>query len=176
MACYVSSFSGVKRATALDNQYRVRRFFDATPRCDDLRTGAERFSAKPGGGNDASEEQSVSSERFQSSLSDVIAMLENEEQRRALLDSLRELQLATEAGEEDKIVHQGLLGALADTLTDIGEQAQAGDSPVDEWSRQLVQGAADLRALNDGADQGRRYAQWLKAPSLVLFGGRCWSL
>ncbi|MBR9924076.1 MAG: mechanosensitive ion channel family protein [Gammaproteobacteria bacterium] len=107
-----------------------------------------------GGGNDASEEQSVSSERFQSSLSDVIAMLENEEQRRALLDSLRELQLATEAGEEDKIVHQGLLGALADTLTDIGEQAQAGDSPVDEWSRQLVQGAADLRALNDGADQG----------------------
>ena len=47
-----------------------------------------------------------------------------------------------------------MLGALADTLTDIGEQAQAGDSPIDEWSRQLVQGADDLRALHDGADQG----------------------
>ncbi|WP_301584510.1 mechanosensitive ion channel domain-containing protein [Halomonas alkaliantarctica] len=107
-----------------------------------------------GGSNNASEEQSVSDESFQSSLNDVISMLENEEQRKALLDSLRELQLTTDATQEDKIVHQGLLGALADTLSDIGEQAQAGDSPIDEWSRQLVQGAADLRALNDGADQG----------------------
>ena len=105
-------------------------------------------------GSESSEQAEVSNEEFQSSLSDVISMLENEEQRTALLDSLRELQVSTEAAEEDGVVRQGLLGALADTLTDIGEQAQAGDSPIDEWSRQLVQGVEDLRALNDGADQG----------------------
>lgn len=101
-----------------------------------------------------SEEVNVSSEEFQSSLNDVISMLENEERRTELLGSLRELQVTADAAEEDTVTRQGLLGALADTLTDIGEQAQAGDSPIDEWSRQLVQGAADLRALNDGAGQG----------------------
>ncbi|WP_404473457.1 mechanosensitive ion channel [Vreelandella venusta] len=106
------------------------------------------------GGNDASEEPNVSSDDFQGSLNDVISMLESEERRNELLDSLRELQVSTEAADDDGVVRQGLLGALADTLSDLGEQAQAGNSPIDEWSRQLVQGAADLRALNDGAGQG----------------------
>ncbi|WP_422822596.1 mechanosensitive ion channel domain-containing protein [Vreelandella lutescens] len=105
-------------------------------------------------GSESSEQTDVSNEEFQSSLNDVISMLENEEQRTALLTSLRELQVSTDAAEEEGVVRQGLLGALADTLTDIGEQAQAGDSPIDEWSRQLVQGAEDLRALNDGASRG----------------------
>lgn len=104
-------------------------------------------------GGDSSEQSEVSNEDFQRSLGNVISMLENEEQRTALLDSLRELQVSTEAAEEDGVVRQGLLGALADTLSDIGEQAQAGDSPIDEWSRQLVQGVEDLRALNAGAEQ-----------------------
>ncbi|AVI62585.1 mechanosensitive ion channel domain-containing protein [Halomonas sp. GFAJ-1] len=106
------------------------------------------------GGSVPSEEPSVSSDDFQSSLNDVISMLENEERRRELLDSLRELQVTAQAAEEDGVVRQGLLGALADTLSDLGEQAQAGNSPIDEWSRQLVQGADDLRALNEGAGQG----------------------
>lgn len=104
-------------------------------------------------GSESEEQPDVASENFQSSLNDVINMLESEDQRRALLDSLRELQLSAEAVEEEGVVRQGLLGALADTLSDIGEQAQAGDSPIDEWSRQLVQGVEDLRALNAGADQ-----------------------
>ncbi|RUR39224.1 mechanosensitive ion channel domain-containing protein [Vreelandella populi] len=108
----------------------------------------------PNLGGESSNEADVSSNEFQSSLNDVIAMLENEERRTELLNSLRELQVTADAAEEETVVRQGLLGALADTLTDIGEQAQAGDSPIDEWSRQLVQGAADLRALNDGAGQG----------------------
>jgi small-conductance mechanosensitive channel len=107
-----------------------------------------------GGSSDSEAQPDVTSENFQRSLSDVIGMLESEDQRRALLDSLRELQLSTEAVEDEGVVRQGLLGALADTLSDIGEHAQAGDSPIDEWSRQLVQGVEDLRALNAGADQG----------------------
>ncbi|PRY65335.1 small-conductance mechanosensitive channel [Vreelandella songnenensis] len=108
----------------------------------------------PSLGAEPSQEADVSSDEFQRSLDDVIGMLENEERRTDLLNSLRELQVTADAAEEETVVRQGLLGALADTLTDIGEQAQAGDSPIDEWSRQLVQGAADLRALNDGASQG----------------------
>ncbi|WP_422822033.1 mechanosensitive ion channel family protein [Vreelandella nigrificans] len=106
------------------------------------------------GSNDASEEIDVGSESFQGSLNDVISMLEDEGRRTELLNSLRELQLTAEATEEEGAARQGLLGALADTLSDLGEQAQAGDSPIDEWSRQLVQGADDLRALGEGADQG----------------------
>ncbi|WP_235041610.1 mechanosensitive ion channel family protein [Vreelandella profundi] len=107
-----------------------------------------------GGGADE-EKSDVSSSEFQSSLNDVIGMLENEEQRTQLLSSLRELQVTADAAnEEDSIVRQGLLGALADTLSDLGDQAQAGNSPLDEWSRQLAQGADDLRALTDDADQG----------------------
>ncbi|MCC5900739.1 MAG: mechanosensitive ion channel family protein [Halomonas sp.] len=106
------------------------------------------------GSNHSSEEIDVGSESFQGSLNDVISMLENEGRRTELLNSLRELQLTAEATEEEGVARQGLLGALADTLSDLGEQAQAGDSPIDEWSRQLVQGADDLRALSKGADQG----------------------
>ncbi|AQU81467.1 mechanosensitive ion channel protein MscS [Halomonas sp. 'Soap Lake  len=106
------------------------------------------------GSNHSSEEIDVGSESFQGSLNDVISMLENEGRRTELLNSLRELQLTAEATEEEGVARQGLLGALADTLSDLGEQAQTGDSPIDEWSRQLVQGADDLRALSEGADQG----------------------
>ncbi|MBE0402620.1 mechanosensitive ion channel family protein [Halomonas citrativorans] len=106
-------------------------------------------------GNEPNQEEEVSSDEFQRSLNDVITMLDNEEQRTALLNSLRKLQVTADATQEEGIVRQGLLGALADTLTDLGEQAQSGNSPIDEWSRQLVQGAADLRALNAGMDRGQ---------------------
>jgi len=109
----------------------------------------------PSLGGGAEEQAEVSGEEFQRSLNDVIGMLESEEQRTQLLESLRELQIATGAAEQESVVRQGgLLGALADTLSDLGDQAQAGNSPVDEWARQLVQGVEDLRALNDDADQG----------------------
>ena len=107
------------------------------------------------GGGSEEETVEISGEEFQASLNDVISMLESEERRTELLTSLRELQVTADAASEDEgVVRQGLLGALADTLSDLGDQAQDGDSPVDQWSRQLVQGAEDLRALNDDADQG----------------------
>lgn len=96
------------------------------------------------GGGSEEQEVEVSGEEFQASLTDVITMLENEERRTELLTSLRELQVTADAATEDEgVVRQGLLGALADTLSDLGDQAQAGDSPVDQWARQLVQGADD---------------------------------
>lgn len=102
---------------------------------------AQTVSLPSLGGGSEEETAEVSGEEFQASLNDVITMLENEERRTGLLKSLRELQVTADAASEDEgVVRQGLLGALADTLSDLGDQAQAGDSPVDQWARQLVQG------------------------------------
>ncbi|MDR5899098.1 mechanosensitive ion channel family protein [Halomonas vilamensis] len=97
----------------------------------------------------SSEEQSeeVSSESFQQSLDDVVTMLENEQQREQLLQSLKELQTASAATQDEVIGPQGLLGALADTLTDIGQQVQSGDSPAEQWSKQLSRGGEGFKAL-----------------------------
>jgi len=137
-------------------------------------TQAQAQTVSLPGLSSGSEEESanVSGEEFQKSLTDVITMLENEERRTELLKSLRELQVtAGAASEDDGVVHQGLLGALADTLSDLGDQAQSGDSPVDQWSRQLVQGVDDLRALNDDADQGEAIRAVAEGAVLALVWG-----
>lgn len=97
----------------------------------------------PGSGD---EPVSHDPQAFQASLDEVIATLEDADQRQALLESLRQLQQAHDpAAEESGITRpQGLLGALAETISDLGEQAEAGRSPVDEWLRQLRQGGSDL--------------------------------
>ncbi|MGO1395857.1 MAG: mechanosensitive ion channel domain-containing protein [Halomonas sp.] len=130
---------------------------------------AQTVSLPSLGGGSEEETAEVSGEEFQASLNDVIGMLENEKQRTELLNSLRELQVtAGTVGKKEGVVHQGLLGALADTLSDLGDQAQAGGSPVDQWSRQLVQGANDLRALNDDADQGEAIRAVVEGAVLAL--------
>ncbi|MEQ6916802.1 mechanosensitive ion channel family protein [Halomonas aquatica] len=85
-------------------------------------------------------------EAFQASLDEVISTLENAEQRQALLETLRQLQQVHDpAAEEAGFTRpQGLLGALAETIAQIGEQADSGQSPLDEWQRQLQQGWSDL--------------------------------
>ncbi|MCE7516862.1 mechanosensitive ion channel domain-containing protein [Vreelandella titanicae] len=137
-------------------------------------TQAQAQTVSLPGLSSGSEEESadVSGEEFQKSLTDVITMLENEERRTELLKSLRELQVTADAASADEgVVRQGLLGALADTLSDLGDQAQAGDSPVDQWSRQLVQGVDDLRALNDDADQGEAIRAVAEGAVLALVWG-----
>lgn len=130
---------------------------------------AQTVSLPSLGGGGEEEAAQISGDEFQASLTDVITMLENEERRNELLASLRELQVTADAASEDEgVVRQGLLGALADTLSDLGDQAQAGDSPVDEWSRQLVQGIEDLRALNDDAQQGEAVRAVVEGTILAL--------
>jgi small-conductance mechanosensitive channel len=91
---------------------------------------------------------------FQESLEQVIATLEDAERRGQLLEGLRELQAVHgEAVDEAALVpRQGLLGALAETLSDLGEQAEVGHSPIDQWRDQLEQGWEDLSALVTGTD------------------------
>ncbi|WP_417339102.1 mechanosensitive ion channel domain-containing protein [Halomonas kashgarensis] len=124
----------------------------------------------PGMGSDQ-EETEANAEDFQQSLDDVIATLENDERRSELLSSLRELRTAQDTAEDSGVVHQGLLGALADTLTDLGEQAQAGNSPIDEWTRQLRQGSHDLRELASGAEAGEAIRSTMEGAVLAVIWG-----
>jgi small-conductance mechanosensitive channel len=76
--------------------------------------------------------------KLDKSLDDVIGVLENDKQRRDLLKQLKSLRAATAAEQDrsnDANHRHGLLGALADSFTDLSAKAKAGDSPVDIWSR-----------------------------------------
>jgi len=97
------------------------------------------------------QEEEVTQAEFQRSLDDVVTLLESDEQRQQLLSSLKELQTVNAATEEEVISRQGLLGALAETLTDIGEQAQEGGSPQEKWTQQLNDGLGDLQQLGSNA-------------------------
>ncbi|GHE20251.1 mechanosensitive ion channel domain-containing protein [Halomonas urumqiensis] len=96
-----------------------------------------------------SAEEAPDPEAFQASLERVISTLEDAEQRGALLENLRDLQVANSELAEERAApeRQGLLGALAETLSDLGEQAEAGGSPLDQWRVQLEQGWQDLSNL-----------------------------
>ncbi|WP_425552715.1 mechanosensitive ion channel family protein [Halomonas cibimaris] len=101
----------------------------------------------PGLNPQASQEQKPDSASLQKSLDDIIATLEDSQQREQLLKSLRDLKTAADASVEQSGGRQGLLGALADTLTDINEQAQEGGSPIEQWEEQLREGGNELREL-----------------------------
>ncbi|EWH02578.1 small mechanosensitive ion channel protein MscS [Halomonas sp. BC04] len=114
-----------------------------------LLSGPLSAQSLPLGGLGAGEEGAAHDpEAFQQSLNEVIGTLEDTQQREALLENLRELQrVHAERAEEGIGQRQGLLGALAETFSELGEQAEAGESPIDDWQRQLEQGWEDLGDL-----------------------------
>lgn len=105
----------------------------------------------PGFSSAEVQEDEVTQAEFQRSLDEVVTLLESDEQRQQLLSSLKELQTVNAATQEEVISRQGLLGALAETLTDIGEQAQVGGSPQEKWTQQLNDGLGDLQQLGSNA-------------------------
>ncbi|GED21618.1 mechanosensitive ion channel family protein [Halomonas halmophila] len=98
---------------------------------------------------EARQAENLDSAELQASLDQVISTLENDAKRQALLESLEALRTANQpAAEESGITSpQGLLGALADTFNQLGEQAEAGDSPLEGWRLKLTEGWQDLTDL-----------------------------
>lgn len=107
------------------------------------------FPDMAGSGDEQSEEEQLEPEEFLQSLDEVIATLENDERRGQLLENLKQVREATAQAEggEDPIERQGLLGAIADTLSDFGEQAEAGESPIDTWQWQIERAWSDAGTL-----------------------------
>ncbi|WP_192035058.1 mechanosensitive ion channel family protein [Halomonas sp. YLGW01] len=83
------------------------------------------------------------------SLDTVIATLENAERRGALLEELKALRTSTAEveGGRAEAGPQGLLGALADTFNELGEQAEDGQSPLNLWHQRLIQAWQDAGEL-----------------------------
>ena len=100
-----------------------------------------------GQGEPQSSEHNAAS--FQESLDEVISTLEDEERRSALLGELRDIQQVHGDGTDGSgsLQRQGLLGALAETFSELGEQAEAGDSPIDGWQHQLEQSWSEVSDL-----------------------------
>jgi small-conductance mechanosensitive channel len=115
-------------------------------------------------------EETHDAESFQQSLNEVIATLEDEERRGALLGELRDIQQAhgEHAADDGAIQRQGLLGALAETISEFGEQAEAGESPIDDWQRQLEQGWAEFSDLM--VDTGTNTLVRFAIDSAVMLG------
>nr|WP_298249776.1 mechanosensitive ion channel family protein [uncultured Halomonas sp.] len=103
----------------------------------------------PGLVTSSADQQRHDPEAFQESLQRIISTLEDAERRGQLLQSLQDLQeVHGEATESSGITpREGLLGALAETINDLGQQAEGERSPVAHWKAQLNQGWHDLSAL-----------------------------
>lgn len=97
-------------------------------------------------------DEEVDKAELQRSLDDVITLLENDQQRQVLLESLRDLQRVNAATEPEVVRRGGLLGALAETLDQLGDQIQSGSSPTQAWRRQLNEGGDDLGAIVEGTE------------------------
>lgn len=140
-----------------------------------------------GTGDGGDETQQVDPQALRDSLDQVIATLENEAQRSELISQLKELRAATESvanGENgvDGLPNQGLLGALSDSLTDLGAQAEAGQGPLDIWARRSLRAFEDLKTLFTSpthlgllrqlAEAGILLGIWFGLLSLLMGAGR----
>ncbi|HET7314768.1 mechanosensitive ion channel family protein [Salinisphaera sp.] len=109
-----------------------------------------------GGGHDAqpSADQKPDPKQLSSSLDDVISTLENDKKRTALVDHLKQLRqgMRAEAKNNGPIsgARGGLLGALSDSISNLGEQTDDGDSPWAIWQRNARKAAADIQSLFEG--------------------------
>ena len=140
-----------------------------------------------GGGSGEGGGEPADPQALRDSLDRVIATLENEARRSELLTQLKELRTATESAAGDEgggadMPHQGLLGALADSLSDFDAKAKAGQSPLDIWARRSQSAFEDLEALftsttrigvlRNLAEAGILLGVWFGLLSLMIGAGR----
>ncbi len=135
-----------------------------------------------GGGEEEAEQHDP--QAFQRSLEEVIATLESAERRDALLENLRDLQQTSAQAEEQgfEMPRQGLLGAIADTFSEFGDQTEAGQSPLNIWQQQIDQALDEGAALLSAAsyselvrvviDAAITAGAWVGMVILLMGGGR----
>lgn len=103
------------------------------------------LTALAGNSGNGGAAQEASPEELQRSLDTLIQTLESDQSRQQLVDSLRSLRQAGQAEVEAQGNSQGLLGALADTFNELGEEAESARSPMVQWARQVLRGLAGYR-------------------------------
>ncbi|WIX33709.1 mechanosensitive ion channel [Salinicola sp. JS01] len=93
----------------------------------------------------AATSQAPSAQELESSLDQIIATLENSEQRQALLESLKQLRQATAAEAQAEPAAGGLLGALAQSFSVLEHDGL--DNPINYWGYRVEQAGNDLERL-----------------------------
>lgn len=129
---------------------------------------AQGLPASLGSGGDKPAAQ-ADPQALRDSLDRVIGMLEDDARRGQLLEQLKALRegTAVAAPGQDGEPRQGLLGALADSLTDLGAQAESGHSPLDIWQLRSEWALADLQRLIDTMGRQELLRQSFEAAVLL---------
>ena len=113
----------------------------------------------------------IDSKQLATSLDDVIQTLENEDERRALLAQLKQLKQTTQAEADQNrtsvTTSGGLLGALADSFSDLSSKSASGDSPTAVWQAHASDAAAEAGALIAQTER-RELARNLSAIALAF--------
>jgi len=142
------------------------------------------LDALTGGGGNAGDKAQADPEQLRESLDSVIATLEDDARRADLLKQLKALRESTGALKTDEQGDspQGLLGALADSFTDLGEQADAGQSPLNVWAQRAQRAADDtvelaesmgrLELMRQTAEAAALLAVWFALLTLLMGAGR----
>ncbi|MBN8413247.1 MULTISPECIES: mechanosensitive ion channel family protein [Halomonas] len=110
------------------------------------------LTALAGNSGNGGAAQEASPEELQRSLDTLIQTLESDQSRQQLVDSLRSLRQAGQAEVEAQGNSQGLLGALADTFNELGEEAESARSPMVQWRAKFFEGWQDIDGLVSGTE------------------------
>ncbi|MDV6319337.1 mechanosensitive ion channel family protein [Chromohalobacter sp. HP20-39] len=143
---------------------------------------ASPLAALSGGGSSPGEQGTTpSKEQARESLDSVIALLEDQGRREALLTQLRELRASLEvAGADAKPESpRGLLGAIADSLTSLSDSGEV-MTPLEYWQHlgeragdTLMQRVASLESLlHLIGDFAWVLGLWGGSAALMVVGGR----
>ncbi|MEC8919142.1 MAG: mechanosensitive ion channel family protein, partial [Pseudomonadota bacterium] len=114
-----------------------------------LPASAQSLTSLVGGGqsSEPSAASAPSPQELRTSLDQIIATLENSDQRQALLDHLKQLRDVTAADTEQASGSAGLLGALAQSFSSL--ETDGLDNPIRYWSARASQAGEDVSGLLD---------------------------
>lgn len=112
-----------------------------------LPASAQSLTSLVGGGqsSESSAASAPSPQELRTSLDQVIATLENSDQRQALLDHLKQLRDVTAADAEQESGSAGLLSALAQSFSSL--ETDGLDNPIRYWSARVSQAGEDVSGL-----------------------------
>jgi small conductance mechanosensitive channel len=140
-------------------------------------TGAPATASGASAAEAASAPSPASQAEFTRSLDSVIATLDNERQRTALLNQLKKLRSASQnvapAPASGVAATSGLLGAIASGLASVEADARRGRSPVHYWAGRFSAAGNELYTIASGGE-GESFSRILFDLFAMLAGwGAC---
>lgn len=114
-----------------------------------LPVSAQSVTSMMGGNHSsaAKPESTPTPQELRASLDQIIATLDDSDQRQALVDHLKQLRDATAVDAKQDGSSDGLLGALAQSFSSL--ETDGLDNPIRYWSARAEQAGSDIAGLSD---------------------------